>query len=178
MTALRQRMLEDLRLRGYADRTVEAYITAVARLAQFHHAPPDQLSEEQLRAYLLYLTTERRLSAPSFTVALGGLRFFYEHTLNRRWTILDAARPKREKKLPVVLGRDEVWRVLAAVRTPAYRVCLTTIYACGLRLVEGIHLQVADVDSTRSLLHIRQGKGGVERRVPLPDAALAGLRAH
>jgi integrase/recombinase XerD len=178
MTALRQRMLEDLRLRGYADRTIEAYTTAVARLAQFHHASPDQLNEEQIRAYLLYLTTERRLSAPSFTVALSGLRFFYAHTLKRRWTILDVARPKREKKLPVVLGRDEVWRVLAAVRTPAYRVCLTTIYVCGLRLLEGVHLQVADIDSTRSLLHIRQGKGGIDRRVPLPEAALARLRAH
>ena len=178
MTALRQRMIEDLRLRGYADRTVEAYVSAVARLARFHRTPPDRLSEEQLRAYLLYLTNERRITASSFTVALSGLRFFYEQTLKRRWTILDAARPKREKKLPVVLSRDEVWRVVAAVRTPAYRVCLTTIYACGLRLVEGLHLHVADVDSGRSLLHIHQGKGGIDRRVPLPDAALVGLRAH
>src|SRR4249919_500683 len=162
MTALRQRMIEDLRLRGYADRTVEAYVTAVARLARFHRTPPDRLSEEQLRAYLLHLTTERRITASSFTVALSGLRFFYEQTLKRRWTILDAARPKRAKKLPVVLSRDEVWRVLAAVRTPAYRVCLTTIYACGLRLLEGVSLHVADVDSGRSLLHIHQGKGGID----------------
>lgn len=178
MTALRQRMIEDLRLRGYADRTVEAYVGAVARLARFHRTSPDRLSEEQLRTYLLHLTTDRRLAAQSFTVALSGLRFFYEHTLHRRWTILDAARPKHERKLPVVLSRDEVWRVLAAVRTPAYRVCLTTIYACGLRLLEGLHLQVADVDSGRAQLHIRQGKGGIDRRVPLPEAALRRLRAH
>ncbi len=178
MTALRQRMIEDLRLRGYADRTVAAYVTAVARLARFHHTPPDRLSEEQLRAYLLHLTTERRIAGSSFTVALCGLRFFYEHTLNRHWTILDAARPKHERKLPVVLSREEVWRALAAVRTPAYRACLTTIYACGLRLLEGIHLQVADVDRARSLLHIHHGKGGIDRRVPLPEAALTGLRAH
>jgi integrase/recombinase XerD len=178
MTALRQRMIEDLRLRGYADRTVEAYVTAVARLARFHHTPPDRLSEEQLRAYLLHLTTERHLARPSLMVALCGLRFFYEHTLNRQWTILDIARPKREKKLPVVLSRAEVWRVLAAVRTPAYRACLTTIYACGLRLLEGSHLQVADVDSGRCLLHIHQGKGGVDRMVPLPHAALTLLRGY
>jgi site-specific recombinase XerD len=166
MTALRQRMIEDLRLRGYADRTVEAYVSAVARLARFHHASPDRLTEEQLRAYLLHLTTQRRITSSSFTVVLSGLRFFYEQTLKRRWTILDAVRPKREKKLPVVLSRDEVWRVIAAVRTPAYRVCLTTIYACGLRLMEGLHLHVADVDSGRSLLHIHHGKGGIDRRVP------------
>jgi site-specific recombinase XerD len=178
MTALRQRMIEDLRLRGYADRTVEAYVSAVARLAQFHHTPPDRLSEEQLRAYLVHLTTERRLARPSFTVALCGLRFFYEHTLNRHWAILDAVRPPGEKKLPVVLSREEVWRVLGAVRTPVYRACLTTIYACGLRLLEGTHLQVSHVDSARSLLHIRHGKGGIDRVVPLPDAALTRLRAH
>lgn len=178
MTALRQRMIEDLRLRGYADRTVEAYVSAVARLAQFHHTPPDRLSEKQLRAYLLHLTTERRLARPSLMVALCGLRFFYEHTLKRPWGILDVARPKREKRLPVVLSRAEVWCVLAAVRTPAYRACLTTIYACGLRLVEGIQLQVPHVDGARGLLHVHQGKGGVDRMVPLPQAALTLLRAH
>ena len=178
MTALRQRMIEDLRLRGYADRTVEAYVSAVARLAQFHHTAPDRLSEDQLRAYLLHLTTGRRLARPSLTVALCGLRFFYEQTLKRPWTILDVARPKRDKRLPVVLSRDEVWHVLAAVRTPAYRACLTTIYACGLRLGEGTQLQVPHVDSARALLHIRRGKGGIDRLVPLPQAALALLRAH
>jgi len=178
MTALRQRMIEDLRLRGYADRTVEAYVSAVSRLAQFHHTPPDHLSEEQLRAYLLHLTTARKLAGPSLTVALCGLRFFYEQTLKRSWNILDVARPKRDKRLPVVLSRAEVWQVLAAVRTPAYRACLTTIYACGLRLLEATQLQVPQVDSGRALLHIRRGKGGIDRVVPLPQATLALLRAH
>jgi site-specific recombinase XerD len=178
MTALRQRMIEDLRLRGYADRTVEAYVSAVGRLARYHHASPDHLSEEQLRAYLLHLTTARKLAGSSLTVALCGLRFFYEQTLKRPWTILDVARPKRDKRLPIVLSRAEVWRVLAAVRTPAYRACLTTIYACGLRLLEGTQLQVPHVDSGRALLHIRHGKGGVDRVVPLPHAALTLLRAH
>jgi integrase/recombinase XerD len=178
MTALRQRMIDDLRLRGYADRTVEAYVLAVARLARFHHLPPDRLTEEQLRAYLVYLTTERRIAASSLTVALSGLRFFYEQTLHRQWTILDVARPKREKKLPVVLSRTEVWRVLAAVRTPAYRVCLTTIYACGLRLREATTLAVPHIDGDRALLHIHGGKGGIDRCVPLPRATLDLLRAH
>jgi site-specific recombinase XerD len=142
MTALRQRLIDDLHLRGYAERTVETYVAVVARLAQHFHAAPDQLSEAQLRAYLLHLTRERKLARSSFTQTLCGLRFFYEQTLGRRWTILDVARPKRDRTLPVVLSRAEVWRVLAAVQTPAYRACLTTIYSCGLRLREALDLHI------------------------------------
>lgn len=178
MTVLRQRMIEDLHLRGYTERTVGAYVSAVARLAQYHRTAPDRLSEDQLRDYLVHLTSVRKLARPSLTVALCGIRFFYEKTLGRQWTILDVARPKRAKKLPVVLSREEVWRVLAAVRTPAYRACLTTIYACGLRLLEGIGLHVPHVDGARRLLHIHHGKGGADRMVPVPESALALLRAH
>ena len=138
MTPLRQRLIEDLTLRGYADRTIATYVGVVARLADFYHAPPDGLTGEQLRTYLLLLST--RLAPASVTQALSGLRFFYEQTLGRRWTILDLARAKRDQQLPVVLSREEVGRVLAAVRVPAYRACLTTIYGCGLRLLEGITL--------------------------------------
>jgi site-specific recombinase XerD len=176
MTPLRQRLIEDLTLRGYADRTIESYVAVVVRLTRFYHTAPDQLTEDQLRTYLLRLTTT--LAPASVTQALSGLRFFYEQTLGRRWTILDLARPKRDKKLPVVLSRDEVWRVLAAVRVEAYRVCLTTIYACGLRLLEGVGLRVSEIDGPRGLLHIHHGKGGLDRVVPLPTATLPLLRAH
>lgn len=178
MTPLRQRMMHDLQLRGYADRTVEAYVRTVAQLAQFYDTAPDQLTEEQLRAYLLHLSTVRKVASSSLTVALSGLKFFYEKTLGRHWHILDVARAKRDKKLPVVLSREEVWCVLAAVRNPGYRACLTTMYACGLRLLEGARLEVPDVDGARKLVHIHHGKGGRDRLVPLPDAALALLRAH
>ena len=178
MTALRQRLIDDLHLRGYAERTVESYVAVVARLARHFRAAPDQLSEAQLRAYLLHLTRERKLARSTVTQALSGLRFFYEQTLGRRWTILDVARPKRDRQLPVVLSRDEVWRVLAAVHTPAYRVCLTTIYSCGLRLREALDLHVDQVDGGRLLLLIRRGKGGIDRRVPLPSALLTLLRAY
>jgi site-specific recombinase XerD len=171
-------MMHDLQLRGYADRTVEAYVRTVAQLAQFYDTAPDQLTEEQLRAYLLHLSTVRKVASSSLTVALSGLKFFYEKTLGRHWHILDVARAKRDKKLPVVLSREEVWCVLAAVRNPGYRACLTTMYACGLRLLEGARLEVPDVDGARKLVHIHHGKGGRDRLVPLPDAALALLRAH
>lgn len=177
MTPLRQRLIHDLQIRGYADRTVEAYVRAVAQLARFYHASPDRLTEEQIRHYLLHLSTVQKVSRGTHTIALCGIKFFYQQTLSRQWTVLDIARPKREKKLPVVLSRDEVWRILDAVRIPVYRVCLTVIYACGLRLMEGALLQVPGVDSERLLLHIH-GKRRKDRLVPLPDAALTLLRDH
>ena len=177
MTPLRQRMIHDLQLRGYADRTVEAYVRAVVQLARFHHASPDQLTEEQIRQYLLHLVTVQKVARGTHTIALCGIKFFYKETLARSWNVLDVARPKGEQKLPVVLSRDEVWRILDVVRLPVYRVCLTTIYACGLRLMEGARPQVPDVDGDRKLLHIH-GKRRKDRYVPLPDATLDLLRAH
>ena len=177
MTPLRHRMTQDLQLRGYADRTVEAYVRAVAQLAAFYHAAPDQLTEEQVRQYLLHLTTVQKVARGTHTIALCGIKFFYKETLARAWNVLDVARPKGGHKLPVVLGREEVWRILDTVRLPVYRVCLTTIYACGLRLMEGIRLQVPDIDGDRKLLHIH-GKRGKDRYVPLPEATLDLLRAH
>jgi site-specific recombinase XerD len=170
-------MTHDLQLRGYSDRTVEAYVRAVAQLAQFHHKSPDQLSEEHVRDYLLHLSTVQKVARGTHTIALCGIKFFYEQTLGQQWTVLDVARPKGEQKLPVVLSRDEVWRILGAVRIPVYRVCLTTIYACGLRLLEGAQLQVPDIDGDRTMLHIH-GKRAKDRYVPLPDDTLALLRDH
>jgi site-specific recombinase XerD len=163
-------MIQDLQLRGYSDRTVEAYVRSVAQLAKFYGTSPDRIVEEQVREYLLHLTNVQKVARGTHTIALCGIKFFYEQTLGRTWAVLDVARPKGEKKLPVVLSRDEVWRIL-------YRACLTTLYACGLRLMEGARLQVPDVDGDRKLLHIH-GKRGKDRYVPLPDATLTLLRDY
>lgn len=177
MTPLRQRMIEDMQLRGFSARTQECYVAAVRHLAAHYHTSPDRLTEEDLRQYFLYLATEKKVARATATIALCGIKFLYEHTLRRDWPTLRFVRPPREKKLPVVLSRDEVRRVLAEVRIPVYRVCLTTIYACGLRLLEGAHLQVPDVDSARMLLHIH-GKGKKDRYVPLPAPTLDRLRGY
>jgi integrase/recombinase XerD len=180
MTPLRQRMIEDLQLRGFSARTQECYVAAVRQLAAHYHTRPDRLSEEDLRRYFLYLANEKKVARATATIALCGIKFFYEQTLQRTWTTLRFVRPPREKKLPVVLSRDEVRRILAELRIPVYRACLTTIYACGLRLLEGAQLQVPDVDSGRMVLHIH-GKGKQDRYVPLADPTLAVLqigRAH
>ena len=176
MSPLQQRMLEDMQLRGLSARTQEAYARAVWQLAQHYRRSPDQLSDEDLRQYFLYLANEKKIARPTATIALCGIKFFYEQTLRQPWPTLRFVRPPREWKLPVVLSRKEVRQILAAVRIPVYQACLKTIYACGLRLLEGTHLQVADVDSGRMLLHIH-GKSKKDRYVPLPAPTLELLRA-
>jgi integrase/recombinase XerD len=176
MTPLRQRLIDELTLRGYADRTIASYVAVVTRLTRFYRVAPDQLTEEQLRSYLLQLTTT--MAPATVTQALSALRFFYERVVMRPWTVLELTRPKRDKKLPVVLSRAEVERVLAAVQVPAYRVCCTLIYGCGLRLLEATQLRVTDIDGARGLVHVHHGKGGMDRLVPVPAAALSLLRVH
>jgi integrase/recombinase XerD len=178
MTQLRQRMIEDMQLRGLSPRTQEAYVHAVRQLAEHYGKTPDELTEEDLRQYFLYLTNGKGVSASAFRIVLCGIKFFYQHTLKREWPTLDLVRPAKEKKLPVVLSVEEVHRVLGCVRRRHYRVCLTTIYSCGLRLQEGVHLQVADIDSARMLLHVRRGKGAKDRFVPLPQRTLDLLRGY
>jgi len=168
-------MIEDMQLAGYSARTQEAYVAAVRQLFEHLQCTPAQLTEEQLRQYFLYLSNDRKVSRPTATIALCGIKFFFERTLKRDWTAFELIRPRREKKLPVVLSREEVHRILNEVHTPVYRTCLKTIYSCGLRLLEGARLQVPDIDSGRMLLHIH-GKGGKDRYVPLPDRTLELLR--
>lgn len=168
-------MTEDMQLAGYSARTQEAYVGAVRQVFEHFQCTPAQLTEEQLREYFLYLANERKVSRPTATIALCGVKFFFERTLKRDWTAFQLIRPRPEKKLPVVLSREEVRRILGQVHTPAYRVCLKTIYSCGLRLLEGARLQVQDIDSGRMLLHIH-GKGGKDRYVPLPERTLELLR--
>ena len=178
MTILKERMIEDLRLRGLSANTQRAYISAVRQLARHYGKPPDRISESELRQYFLYLKNELGLSASSFRIALSGIKFFYHHTLERDWTILNMARPAREKRLPVVLSVEEVCQILSAIRRRHYRVCLTTIYSCGLRRQEGIDLKVGDVDSVRMMVHVRCGKGAKDRYVPLPQRTLDLLRGY
>ncbi|MCP4041727.1 MAG: tyrosine-type recombinase/integrase [Gammaproteobacteria bacterium] len=176
MTPLRQRMLADMQLRGLAPKTQEGYLRVVRQVAEYYGQAPDQLSEEQIRQYFLYLKNEKHAARSTVTLALCGLKFFYEQTLQREWPVFALVRPPKTNKLPVVLSRAEVGRVLPRLQRLAYRACLTTIYACGLRLGEALRLEVRDVDSDRMLLHVRQGKGGQDRYVPLPPMALDELR--
>jgi integrase/recombinase XerD len=177
MTPLRQRMLEDMQLKGFSARTQEAYVAAVRQLAQHFHRSPDQIGEEDLRQYFLYLTQEKKVARATATIALCGIKFFFRITLGRAFTVLTLVRPPRQFKLPVVLTREEVGLILRGVTIPVYRVCLSTIYTCGLRLLEGARLQPNHIDSERMLLHL-PGKGNRDRLIPLPVATLEMLREH
>jgi integrase/recombinase XerD len=178
MTALRQKMIDDMQLRGFAERTQEAYLLAVRQLAKHYRKSPDQIDEEELRQYFLFLKNEKHAARNTCTIALCGIKFFFQHTLGREWKTFEFLRPQKEKKLPVVLSVEEVSRVLKCVRLYHYRVCLTTIYACGLRLLEGTRLAVKDIDGGRKMLHIHQAKGNKDRYVPIPDACLEMLRHY
>ena len=176
MTPLRQKMIEDMQLRGLAERTQQSYVAAVEGLAKYHGKSPAELNEGELREYLLYLKNEKRVSASTCNQVLSALKFLYQQTLQQKWPILDFVKPAREKKVPVVLSQGEVVKVLSQVRQGHYRVCLSTIYSCGLRLREGLSLQVQDIDSSRLVLHIKGGKGNKARYVPLPERTLQQLR--
>lgn len=178
MTDLRRRFIEDLQLQGKSERTQQAYVRMVRLLAEYFNTPPDQLTEDQIRQYFLYVTNVKKWSASTITQALCAIKTFYSVTLQREWQILDLIRPQKAQKLPDVLSYNEVQRLLQAVRLPHYRMCLTTIYSCGLRLREGTRLQIPDLDSDRMLVHIRGGKGKKDRYIPLPQRTLELLRAY
>lgn len=177
MTPLRQKMIEDMQLRGLAEITQVKYVTAVRQLAEHYGKSPAQITEEELRQYFLYLKNVKKRSRSTCTIALCGIKFFYEQTLKRDWPTLTLVRPPRERKLPVILSREEVHHILGCLRQPHYRVCLSTIYSCGLRLQEGVNLQVSDIDSGRMMVHVHRGKGNKDRYVPLPQGTLEMLRA-
>jgi site-specific recombinase XerD len=177
-TPLRQRMIEDMDLRGLSENTQIAYVRSVRQMAEYHDKSPARITEQELRHYLLHLKNGKHVSASTFSVILSALKFLYRYTLKRPWPTLDLARPRRERKLPPVFSTDEVHRVLDCIHKPRYRACLGTIYACGLRLREGINLHVQDIDSKRMLLHVHRGKGAKDRYIPLPQATLHMLRRY
>jgi integrase/recombinase XerD len=178
MTALRQRMSEDMKLRRLAPSTQAAYLRSVRDLAQYYHKPPDQISGEELRQYVVYLIEDRQLAPNTWAAVLCGIKFLYTYTLKREWPLEDVVCSPKAKRLPVVLSTGEVSRILHLVRSEAVRPCLYTIYACGLRVSEGVGLTVANIDSARMQLQIRASKGDKDRYVPLPALILDQLRKY
>jgi len=176
MTPLRQRMIEDLQLRGYSESTQKVYVDSVRQLCEHYDKTPGRITEKDLRQYFLFGKNQKKWSRSTSTIALCGIKFFYENTLQRPWPTLLFIRPRQEKKLPVVLSREEVRRILANLRMLRYRVCLSTIYSCGLRLSEGINLRVEDIDSARGVIAVRNSKGNKDREVPLPEKTLELLK--
>ena len=176
MTVLRQEMIDAMQLRGLSPNTQRSYLHTVSQLARYYDRSPDLISEEELKAYFLYLINEKKLARNSCMLVLSGLKFFFEYTLHRPWPALDHIRFKKPAKQPIILSREEVKHLLSSVKKDYYRACFTTIYSCGLRISEGTSLKVDQIDSPRMQLHIRNSKGNKDRRVPLPEVTLQILR--
>src|SRR5947208_12049814 len=178
MTELRQRMIECLQLRGLSARTQESYVRAVRQLAQHYHKSPDLITEEELRQYFLHLKNIKRYSRSTMTIAICGVRFFYQQALHHDWPIFGIVRPAPEKKLPVILSVAEVRQILSRLSRPRDQAGPATNDSCGLRCQEGTNLRVADIDSGRMMIHVRHGKGAKDRYVPLPQRTLELLRDY
>ncbi len=178
MTPLRQRMIEDLKLRNYAPRTIEVYVERVASFAKYYGKSPERLGPDDIRAYLLFLIEEQRLSWSYYGQVICALRFLYRVTLAKGWVIEGVVSPKRETKLPVVLSTGEVTQFLQAITSLKHRAILMTAYAAGLRVSEVVGLRVGDIDSKRMVIHVRQGKGKKDRDVMLSPRLLEILRTY
>jgi integrase/recombinase XerD len=177
MSPLRQRFLDDLRLRNYAPRTLQTYVAGVARLARHFGRSPDRLGAEEIRAFLLSLIA-RGVSWSLFNQTVCALKLFYTVTLQRPDVVTYVAYGKRAQTLPVVLAPEEVVQLFAAARPGVERVLVQTDYALGLRVSELVHLQVNDLDSRRLVVQVHAGKGRKDRLVPLSPKLLEELRAY
>ena len=178
MTELRTRMTDDMTVRWMATATQEAYLAAVKGLATFYHRSPDQIADEEVQAYLLHLMRERKRAWNTCNIVVHGLRFFYHVTLKRDRTTFSIPGGKQPARLPEILSRDEVARVMAAGDTRKHRVLLTAAYATGVRVNELVHLKLTDLDAARGMIRIEQGKGRKDRYTILSPRLLDELRGY
>jgi len=171
-------MLEELQRRNLSPITTRIYLRAVEEFAQYYKTPPDRLGPKHIREYQAHLFTDRKLDAISVAQQLSALRFFYLKTLKRPWIVQDMAIPKRPIRLPEVLSPEEVERLIQCAASPLHRIWLLILYATGMRREELIQLKIADIDTDRMLVRIRQGKGRKDRDVMLSPKLLDELRDY
>jgi integrase/recombinase XerD len=178
VTQLRKAMLEELQRRNLSPITTRIYLRSVEEFARYYRKSPDQLGPDHIRQYQAHLFTERKLSAIAVAQQLSALRFFFLYTLKRPWMLEGIAMPKHSFRLPEILSREEVERLIRGAGSPLHRVWLVILYATGMRREELVRLRVCDIDSGRMLIHIRQGKGRKDRDVMLGPRLLEELRDY
>ena len=178
MTERRRRMDEDMVVRGRAARTRETYLPAVTGLAKFYRRSPDQISDAEVQAYLLHLMQDRHLSWSTCNIVVHALRFLYHTTLQRDRAAFCIPSARQPGRLPALLSREEVQRLIAHAQNLKHRTMLMTTYAAGLRLNEVLHLRVTDIDAARMTIRVEQGKGGKDRYTVLSAPLLEALRAY
>jgi len=176
MTALRQRMFEDMQVRNLALNTQMSYVQQVSLFARHFNKSPELLGPEDIRSYQVYLTNEKKLATGSILIAVSALRFLYNVSLKKDWGFADVIpAPKKPQKLPVVLSPEEVLQFLGCVGSSKHRAILTTCYAAGLRISEAVHLKPTDIDRQRMVIRVEQGKGQKDRYVMLSPKLLETL---
>jgi integrase/recombinase XerD len=178
MGALRQQMDDDMALRGMAERTRATYLSAVAAMAKFYQRSPEQVSQVEVQRYLLHLIQERKLAWSSCNIAANALKFCYHVTLKHPRAQFDIPSPRQPQKLPQILAREEVARLIELTTHPKHRVMLMTAYAAGLRVSELCHLKIGDIDSKRMTIRVEQGKGAKDRYTLLSRRLLRELRRY
>ncbi len=177
-STLQKKMIEDMQLHDYADRTQSSYIRSVRQLENYWHFPAEEISEQQVRDYFLFCKNEAKWKAATMRIAYSGIKFFYTKTLPMDWETIRLLKIKRLATPPTVLSIDEVRLILDTARLPQVKAFLTTVYSCGLRLSEALNLEVSDIDRARMTLRVRDGKGSKERFVPLPQSTYETLREY
>jgi integrase/recombinase XerD len=177
MSPLRRRMIEDMKVRNLSPATQRSYVHAVAKFSQYFGRSPDQLGLTEVHAYQVHLVSAG-VSWAGFNQAVCAIRFFYGVTLRRPAVVERIPYARKQTHLPVVLSAAEIERFLAAVPNLKHRVALTTAYAAGLRVSEVVRLRIADIDTSRMMLRIEQGKGGKDRYVMLSPRLLTMLRSY
>lgn len=178
LTPTVKRMAEEMRVRNFAQTTIDAYTFHVDKFEKHFNKSVTELGPEEIHQYQLHLVDVKKSSWSQFNQAVCGLRFLYEITLGKSWTVKHIPFGKRPKKLPTVLGDEEVRRLLTCVPFLKHRTVLTVCYAAGLRLSEAAHLKISDIDGGRSMIHIRSGKGRKDRLVPISPRLLNELREY
>jgi integrase/recombinase XerD len=177
MTPVRQRMTDDMQVRNLSPLTQTSYVQQVSLFARYFGKSPELLGPEEIRAYQLYLTNEKKLAPSSILIAVSALRFLYKVTLHKDWTVEDTIpAPKKPQRLPVILSPEEVLQFLDCVPGLKHRTILTTCYAAGPRISEVVRLKPTDIDSQRMVIRIEQGKGQKDRYVMLSPKLLESLR--
>jgi integrase/recombinase XerD len=178
VTQLKTIMLEELQRRNFSQTTVKTYLKVMEDFARHFHRPPDQLGKEEIRTYQVYLLQERKLGVRTVALHTAALRFFFCKTLKRAYPIEEVPYPRAPRRLPIILTREEAVRMIDSASNLFHRAMLITLYSTGMRRAELCNLKVEDIDSTRMIIHVRQGKRGKDRDVPLSPKVLETLREY
>jgi len=178
MKTIRSQFIQQMQLKGYSQNTIQSYVECLIGLSKFYKTSPDLLSPQQIRDYLHYCIVEKKLSTSWVNQCVSALKILFVQVLKKDWDAIAIPRIKREKKLPVVLAKEEVKAILNEVRNIKHKTILTLIYSAGLRVGEAINLKVCDIDSKRMQIRVRQAKGSKDRYVILSAVLLDLLRTY